>query len=85
MILSTDTNCDIGIQLQHGSSDVGCQGHVVTHSSLMEYDYTQIKMMLFNLLLTLTAVITCYLPTMLLYVVQDFLWGRVGAINFLNF
>lgn len=54
MILSADTNHDIGIQLQHGSSDVGCQGHIVTHSTLMEIEHTQIKVMLFKLLLTLS-------------------------------
>ncbi len=30
------THRDVGVQLQQGSSDVGCQGHIVTHSSLLE-------------------------------------------------
>lgn len=32
----SETYCNIGVKLQHGSSDVGSQGHVVTHSSLVE-------------------------------------------------
>ncbi len=35
------THCDVGIQLQQGSSDVGCQGHIVTHSSLLETEVKQ--------------------------------------------
>lgn len=80
MILSADTNCDIGIQLQHGSSDVGCQGHIVTHSSLMELEYTQIKVMLFNLLLTLSHNTLFTIHVVVCRTGTDFLWGRVGAI-----
>lgn len=85
MILSADTNRDIGIQLQHGSSDVGCQGHIVTHSSLMELEYTQIKVMLFNLLLTLSHNTLFTIHVVVCRTGTDFLWGRVGAIYFLNF
>lgn len=32
---------DIGVQLQQGSSDVGCQGHVIADSTLLEHKNTK--------------------------------------------